>query len=898
MRAVQQFRSRALAAAALATAAAVCGEAHAQAQLPSTVYIWPMGNTDQNSMMASLAGVVNRTTNGELLLSPDNGTSPNPRYWLDRLKEQYPTVESQVQSNPITLINQYKSKLSGYVYYDQSTNPVSLNVATSIAGVANAIVVNPNTRLNAIIAGLPMIADVRAADKTYDWLYNHATYGPMFNKDALFHQASWFDHQLRDYAVMKKGFVYYSDPTTNLAPYAAQQNKHGRVYGWANSEQALFQQASQASQQVVASNHNWSSSTTARWQVPIQQQTYHTPAAVATNPGKHYVAFVMSDGDNVTWLTNGMGSDPKYFASPHRGKFNMTWDFSPSLLEMNPVAHNWFYQHAADGSLGGRDNFVAAGGAGLAFPSQYPAADLAGLAANTNASLAAADLRVTSILDTSYDANKLQTILDQPQLIGMMYKTYDTFYKGRAGALEFRNGKPILSVKYSLWDGADSANSIAAALNSAPSKDAIDDQGSYTIVNVHPWSTAGPNGSGAGDPMSNMWALIQQLDPTKVEVVGLEELMIHLRNHFGTPVPGAMINATWIKNGSFGWSARSNWSGAVPNFIDATVNFGSVITQNTSVNLNINATVGTINFNNANRYTIAGASSLTLNTTSGNAQINVIAGSHTINVPLTLAKNTTITVTPEASSLTISNLQATAQALTKTGAGTLVVNNIRAAGLSVAGGTVRISQNGGTSTVTSLDTSAGKLDLTNNKLIVPAGDVGTFTAGAYTGITGMIQSGRGDGSWNGAAGLLTSMTDATTGVLTTLAIATANETNYAGGTFGGQSVSASDVLVMYTWGGDADLNGELNGDDYFYIDSNILQSGSVFGFHNGDFDYNGVIDGDDYFILDSNILFAQNSPPFSTGAGAPLAAIPEPAALASLLVLGLSLPRRRCPRRA
>src|SRR6476661_7592164 len=83
----------------------------AAAQLPSTVYIWPMGNFAQNAMMSSLAGVVNRSTNGELLLSPDNGSQPNPRFWLDRLKEQYPSVQSQVQSNISLLLNQYKSKL-------------------------------------------------------------------------------------------------------------------------------------------------------------------------------------------------------------------------------------------------------------------------------------------------------------------------------------------------------------------------------------------------------------------------------------------------------------------------------------------------------------------------------------------------------------------------------------------------------------------------------------------------------------------------------------------------------------------------------------------------------------------------------------------------------------------
>ena len=106
---------------------------------------------------------------------------------------------------------------------------------------------------------------------------------------------------------------------------------------------------------------------------------------------------------------------------------------------------------------------------------------------------------------------------------------------------------------------------------------------------------------------------------------------------------------------------------------------------------------------------------------------------------------------------------------------------------------------------------------------------------------------------------------------------------------------------MYTYGGDADMDGDLDGDDYFWIDSNATQSETVFGWHQGDFNYDGRINGDDYFILDSNVAQAQGSgnvfwvrpPEFADGG---LAAVPEPTSL-GLLALGAVASLRRAPKR-
>jgi len=495
--------------------------------LPQTVYVWTPGTSSQKVMMASLAGIVNRNTHGELLLSlPGNPSLPNSMFWLDQLIAAHPEVQTHAESDPAFFITRYKSMLNGYVLYDRAVNPHSLNIAASIAGVTNAIIVDPATLSYATAAQLPLIADARSM--TYSQVY--AQYSSQFNRAMLFHHGTTFDETLLDYAVMNKGFMFYTDPTA-LDPYAANQDHQGRIYGWGTSEFDLFWQASQDNQQVVAGDFTLSSATTAKWNVPLAPQPYHAPANVVTETGKHYVAFVMSDGDNVSSLTGAFATDPRWFGSAYRGEFDMTWDLTSTLAEVNPVAFNYYYEHAS--SVSHKDNFVSAGGAGTIFPSQYP--DNAGLVASISQSMKLADQRVVSILDDSYDPNTLYPLLDDPQVMGMMFKTYQGAYRGRDGALDWHNGKPILSVKYSLWDGVQSALEIANALNASAHRDGVHDPASYSIVNVHPWSTLGPTGIGTGDPMSNLYQLVQWLDYTKVKVVPLEELMVHLRKSFGTP---------------------------------------------------------------------------------------------------------------------------------------------------------------------------------------------------------------------------------------------------------------------------------------------------------------------------------------------------------------------------
>jgi hypothetical protein len=91
------------------------------------------------------------------------------------------------------------------------------------------------------------------------------------------------------------------------------------------------------------------------------------------------------------------------------------------------------------------------------------------------------------------------------------------------------------------------------------------------------------------------------------------------------------------------YNLSSNWTNnIVPNCVDATANFSTNITAPSTVTMDSPVTLGTINFDSTQSYTLAGTGSLTLQVSSGKASINVLAGGHEISVPVVINSDTVI----------------------------------------------------------------------------------------------------------------------------------------------------------------------------------------------------------------------------------------------------------------
>jgi len=342
----------------------------------------------------------------------------------------------------------------------------------------------------------------------------------------------------------------------------------------------------------------------------------------------------------------------------------------------------------------------------------------------------------------------------------------------------------------------------------------------------------------------------------------------------------------WNVDADGNWSSAGNWTVAVPNAPGAAAIFANKITAPRTVTADVPITIGRIEFDSTAAYTIAGSNTVTVAAATGNAHINLISGNHTISAPLTLADNTRITISPSTANLTITGpVSAGNVTLTKEGAGALSVNNLRAAGLSVNGGTVAIAPNGteaGTSALGTLsiagatDAWTAKLDLNNNDAIIQS--TAANKSADFARLHNQIKQGFNNGAWTGLG--ITSAT-AASNANTDTGLAVVDNALLGYTNFSGQPVAADSILLKYTFYGDIDANGAVDADDLTVFANNFGRATGATQI-DGDIDFNGTVDADDLTV------FANN---FNKGVGNPLTAggvqaVPEPQAV-GLMAIGL-----------
>lgn len=485
-----------------ATATAAGSAAYPKGVQPTTLHVLPEGAVGpaDSVLAATLQGqLARRSSEGIYLNIPGLGYG----VWLDDLASRY-GVQLVPATDVWALVERFRSKVSGYVLYSRP----EVNVATSLAGITGAVAIDESQEALARQHGLNKVHDVRGRDDA--WVRKN--YWNRLRHDVAVEQKTDFDEQLRDYATMAGAFTFFDGNSGFRKQVIRDLAPDGSVIGWGDAsegEDKFVGPNSDAGVRMIAADHARNLSVLSGIRADRVRQRPAEPLPAA-DPGKHYVSFVCTDGDNVQWLLGDFQSDQRWYGSPDRGALGLGWGVAPGLVDLAPSVLRWYYDNA------GRDRFtVGPSGGGYLYPSRYPRAELDLHTSRLDTAMARADLNVVQIIDFgSFEDTALWSSYTRREhvdgLIYLEYSRYDT-HKGR---IVWANGKPVISARTMLWDGLDGADeaSVTAELNAA-ARDPRSAAG-YSVVMWHAWSKS----------VAKVKTVIDGLAP-HVQVVGPDTLV-------------------------------------------------------------------------------------------------------------------------------------------------------------------------------------------------------------------------------------------------------------------------------------------------------------------------------------------------------------------------------------
>jgi hypothetical protein len=334
---------------------------------------------------------------------------------------------------------------------------------------------------------------------------------------------------------------------------------------------------------------------------------------------------------------------------------------------------------------------------------------------------------------------------------------------------------------------------------------------------------------------------------------------------------GAPLVAQWNADANGTWTNDANWILGSPDGVEQPARFMGSITSARTVTLDDAVTVGSLVFDNAHRYTIAGTGEITLNQIAREGSIHVVNGSHRVEVAVGLEVSSELRV-ETAAAIEFASLW-TNRTVTKTGPGVVTFERAGIGTLDVQEGAVRVSGGAARLDVLALNvTGTGLVDLGAAGALV----VDYSTSSAYAAVLALVASDK--------------LVTTAPGLVVGLAEISEVASSWPG-------ADASSVVALATRAGDADLDRSVDFDDLLRLAQAYELPGGRWA--RGDFNYDGLVDFDDLLALAQNYGLSAlqgsavaSASQFQSDWALARSLVPEPGSLALLLSAVMFLRRR------
>lgn len=408
------------------------------------------------AMVNSIQGIANRR--GPLVWQNGGGMS---KLFIEQMKAE--GWHQREAKSPWDLVDAFRKEIKGVVEIRDDVS--NLNDAATIAALADAVVVPAGYIDEAKKRNLGTI--VKATAKP--------------NPDIAVEQPNDKAGFLRDYAIKHKAKCFWSKDSADRAKNLTGLNTVPLIFGWGPDEYEWICEISKVGGSGVAAD--WCSNLSAMESLGGKIRNLpKTKKEDEPKKGERIVAFVLSDGDNIQWLTGGMPLEEAFYANKNRGSFKITWEVCPMLATLAPRVLDYFYANATP-----MDGFISAGVPAYSYPHLLP--DRKAQAKQAQPYIKKSKLRVVGLLNTNDgDLSDVKDILDLPEVDAVLYKDYAPYHR-RNGAVWWHNGKPCISYRYSLWENMKGASpaELAEKISKLPA-DPQNNIDSYTLITVHAWS--------------------------------------------------------------------------------------------------------------------------------------------------------------------------------------------------------------------------------------------------------------------------------------------------------------------------------------------------------------------------------------------------------------------------
>ncbi|WP_319586108.1 GxGYxYP domain-containing protein [uncultured Desulfobulbus sp.] len=396
---------------------AMCGSAQTQKGGKPIVYIYNIvkqpanaDDYDEIAALASMQGIINRD---RAILYINNDRYGRPKYWLDIMSKDGRWLEGREHKSLTSLDAVYKlaaGKLKGAVIWDPDV-PATINVATTIAGVEDAVIFSPSMADKYLKKwNLKVIKDLRGMftgketgskkNDAYRWaIREYVDKGKCSPHFLCLYTDAFYDRKpgqlayliVRDWAVKNRAFTYdlspwgdevpADDPNqrlgTDLATYkmllaATLKQSAGKqmteVAGFFSFQKYANMPGHPSKHDPVPtewetvyliSPYNCYQNTATEFSynqsfhchAPVKQLKQSRPVVKHKLENKSYIAILMADYDSAFPLYNFF---PNNWDTKERGDLPLNWGINPNLIEAYPDIISYIYSTATP-----NDHFVA-----------------------------------------------------------------------------------------------------------------------------------------------------------------------------------------------------------------------------------------------------------------------------------------------------------------------------------------------------------------------------------------------------------------------------------------------------------------------------------------------------------------------------------------------------------